>query len=141
HRRLLRALALLAEGHSLEDQDGGIWTSQLRHPTRLIGLTCPRDELYARINQRVDEIAAAGAADEVSAALEAGASRTAKMALGFSDLQNGDLEAMKQATRRYAKRQLTWLGKLDQAELIDVGGRSAEQIAEQILSGASGSAA
>ncbi|MBJ7343472.1 MAG: tRNA (adenosine(37)-N6)-dimethylallyltransferase MiaA, partial [Solirubrobacteraceae bacterium] len=47
HRRLLRALALLAEGHSLEDQDGGIWTSQLRHPTRLIGLTCDRDELYA----------------------------------------------------------------------------------------------
>jgi len=141
HRRLLRALALLAEGHSLEDQEGGIWTSQLRHPTRLIGLTCARDELYARIDQRVEEIAAAGAADEVSAALEAGASRTAKMALGFSDLQNGDLEAMKQATRRYAKRQLTWLGKLDQAELIDVGGRRAEEVAEQILSSASPSAA
>ena len=141
HRRLLRALALLAEGHSLEDQDGGIWTSKLRHPTRLIGLTCDREELYARINQRVDQIAAAGAGDEVSAALAAGASRTAKMALGFSDLQNGDLEAMKQATRRYAKRQLTWLGKLDQAELIDVGGRSAEEVAEQILSSASPSAA
>ena len=141
HRRLLRALALLAEGHSLDDQEGGIWTSQLRHPTRLIGLTCARDELYERINQRVEEIAAAGAADEVSAALEAGASRTAKMALGFSDLQSGDLEAMKQATRRYAKRQLTWLGKLDQAERIDVGGRSAEEVVEQILSDASGSAA
>jgi len=48
---------------------------------------------------------------------------------------------MKQATRRYAKRQLSWLGKLDPAELINVSGRSAEQIAEQIITGASPSAA
>jgi len=141
HRRLLRALALLAEGQSLDDQDGGIWTSQTRHATRLIGLTCDRADLYSRIDRRVEEIAAAGGADEVRAALDAGASRTAKMALGFRELQDGDLEAMKQATRRYAKRQLTWLAKLDHAELIDVGGRSAEQVAEQILSGDSGSAA
>lgn len=141
HRRLLRALALLAEGQSLEDQDGGIWTSKMRHWTRLIGLTCDREELYARIDERVEEIAAAGGADEVAAALAAGASRTAQMALGFKELQNGDLEAMKQATRRYAKRQLSWLGKLDPAELINVSGRSAEQIAEQIITGASPSAA
>ena len=141
HRRLLRALALLAEGQSIEDQDGGIWTSQMRHSTRLIGLTCDRDQLYARIDQRVEEIVALGGADEVYAALQAGASRTAQMALGFRELQDGDLEAMKRSTRRYAKRQLTWLAKLDHAELIDVGGRSAEQVAEQILSGLSGSAA
>lgn len=141
HRRLLRALALLAEGHSLDDQQGGIWASKMRHPTRLIGLLCQRDELYARIDRRVEQIAAAGGAEEVAAALEAGASRTAQMALGFRELQSGEIEAMKLATRRYAKRQLTWLSKLDRAELIAVDGRGAEEVAEQILSGAGAPAA
>jgi tRNA dimethylallyltransferase len=142
HRRLLRALALAEAGHSLEDQTGGIWTSQLRHQTRLIGLLRERDELYARINARVDAIAAGGGAEEVSAALHAGASRTAQMALGFRELQSGDLEGMKQATRRYAKRQLTWLRKLEAAELFELNSEfGAEQVADAILASDSAAAA
>ena len=142
HRRLLRALALLADGQSLDDQPGGIWTSQMRHPTRLIGLTRERDELYARIDARVDEIAAAGGAAEVEAALQAGASRTAQMALGFRELQRADLDAMKQATRRYAKRQLTWLRKLDAAEVFELGPENdAQAVAGMILAQGSHAAA
>ena len=133
HRRLLRALALVDAGQSVDDQEGGIWTSQLRHPTRLIGLVRSREELYQRINERVDEIAAEGGAAEVASALEAGASRTAQMALGFRELQSGELDAMKQATRRYAKRQLTWLKKLQAAELFELAGRSAGAAADEIL--------
>lgn len=142
HRRLLRALALFAAGHNLEDQVGGIWTSQMRHQTRVIGLVRERDELYARIGARVDAIAAGGGPEEVSAALLAGASRTAQMALGFRELQSGDLEGMKQATRRYAKRQLTWLRKLEAAELFELNGEhGAEQVADAILASSSSAAA
>jgi tRNA dimethylallyltransferase len=142
HRRLLRALALLAAGHSLDDQVGGIWTSQMRHQTRVIGLVRERDELYARIGARVDAIAAGGGAEEVSAALLAGASRTAQMALGFRELQSGDLEGMKQATRRYAKRQLTWLRKLEAAELFELNTEyGADQVADAILASGSPAAA
>ena len=142
HRRLLRALALVEAGHSLDDQTGGIWTSQMRHETRVIGLLRERDELYARIGARVDAIAAGGGAEEVSAALLAGASRTAQMALGFRELQSGDLEGMKQATRRYAKRQLTWLRKLETAELFELNAqRGPAEVADAILASGSPAAA
>ena len=142
HRRLLRALALVEAGHSLDDQTGGIWTSQMRHETRVIGLLRERDELYARIGARVDAIATGGGAEEVSAALLAGASRTAQMALGFRELQSGDLEGMKQATRRYAKRQLTWLRKLETAEPFELNAqRGPAEVADAILASGSPAAA
>ena len=133
HRRLIRAVALISEGYPVDDQEGGIWSSQMRHPTRLIGLVRSREVLYERIDARVDEIAAAGGAAEVANAVEAGASRTAQMALGFRELQSGDLDAMKQATRRYAKRQLTWLKKLESAELFDLDNRRLDDAADEIL--------
>ena len=55
---------------------------------------------------------AAGAREEVARAHAAGASQTARKALGFEELLAGDVEAMKRRTRNYAKRQLTWMRKL-----------------------------
>ena len=57
-----------------------------RHPTLLVGLTLDRDELDRRIDARVEAMAAAGAGEEVRAAVEAGASRTARAAIGFEEL-------------------------------------------------------
>ena len=71
-----------------------------------------RDALHARIDARVDAMVAAGAREEVARADAAGASATARKALGFEELLAGDVEAMKARTRRYAKRQLTWMRKL-----------------------------
>jgi tRNA dimethylallyltransferase len=68
-----------------------------------------REALVARIEARVDAMVAAGAEAEVRAAAEAGASPGARQALGFQALLDGDVDAMKTQTRRYAKRQLTWL--------------------------------
>ena len=65
-----------------------------------------------RIDARVEAMVAAGAADEVRRADAAGASPSARQALGFAELLRGDVAAMQQRTRRYAKRQLTWLRKL-----------------------------
>ncbi len=68
-----------------------------------------REALYERIDARVDAMLAAGVAEEVRRAHAAGASETARKALGFEELLSGDVEAMKRRTRNYAKRQLTWM--------------------------------
>ena len=76
---------------------------------------------------------AAGAAEEARRAAEAGASRTARAALGFEELLAGDLEAVKRAHRAYARRQLTWMRKMPGVELIDRTGRDDGSVAEQIV--------
>jgi tRNA dimethylallyltransferase len=94
-----------------------------------------RDALYARIDARVDAMVTAGAVEEVRAAHAAGASDTARKALGFDELLAGDVEAMKRRTRNFAKRQLTWMRKLPGVEVIDVTGRSADAVAWDLLPG------
>jgi tRNA dimethylallyltransferase len=91
-----------------------------------------RDALRARIDARVDAMVAAGAADEVRRAHAAGASLTARKALGFAELLEGDVEAMKARTRRYAKRQLTWMRKLPDVRLLDVTGRDPAGVAAEL---------
>src|SRR5205085_8745580 len=100
--------------------------------TRLFGLTIEREELYRRIDARVDAMVAAGAVDEVRRASEAGASRTARAALGFEELLAGDVEGMKRRTRRYAKRQLTWMRKLPGVTTIQLTDRTPEDGAAEI---------
>ncbi len=97
-----------------------LWTDETRHPTRLVGLVRDRDQLRQRIDRRVDAMLAAGAADEVHAAAAAGASATARKAHGFEPLLVDDVERMRRDTRRYTKRQLTWMRKLPDVEVIDL---------------------
>jgi tRNA dimethylallyltransferase len=133
--RIIRSLELLDQG-ALQQLQGPnrLWTKDTRHPTRLVGLTRDRDELYRRIEQRVDAMVAAGARDEVRRAHAAGASATARVALGFDELLSGDIDAMKQRTRNFARRQLTWMRKLPDVEVVDIAGRTPEDVAEQIES-------
>ena len=107
--------------------------AKLRRPTLLVGLTVDREELTRRIEARVEEMIAAGAAQEARAAAEAGASRTARAALGFDELRADDVEAVKRAHRAYARRQLTWMRKMPGVELIDRTGRGDGSVAEQIV--------
>ncbi|MEA2438295.1 MAG: tRNA dimethylallyltransferase [Thermoleophilaceae bacterium] len=131
--RIVRSLELLDQG-ALERPRGPsrLWTSDTRHPTHLIGLVRDRDELYARIEARVDAIVAAGALDEVRRAHAAGASQTARVALGFEELLTGDVAAMKRRTRNFARRQLTWMRKLAGVTIVDVGDRTPREVAAQI---------
>ena len=76
---------------------------------------------------------AAGAEEEVRRAEAAGASRTARKALGYEELLAGDVEAMKRRTRQYAKRQLTWMRKLAGVRQIDVTGREPAEVAAEIF--------
>jgi tRNA dimethylallyltransferase len=105
----------------------------MRRPTLLVGLTMEREALYARTDARVREILDAGAREEVRRADAAGVSVTARKALGFEELLTGDVEAMQQRTRNYARRQLSWMRKMAGVSLIDVTGRDADDIAREIL--------
>lgn len=135
-RRVLRALALAEQGVA-EPLRGGaaLWSPEMRRPARLIGLTIDRDEHRARIERRIDAMLAGGALEEAHAAVRAGASRTARQALGFDDLLRGDTQAMRTRTQRYAKRQRTWLRRLAHAELVDVSGREPREVAAAIVDG------
>jgi tRNA dimethylallyltransferase len=131
--RIVRSLELLDLGEEPPvTEDSELWTAETRVPTRLYGLTRDRDELYARIDRRVDEMVAAGAAEEVRRADAAGASPTARKALGFEELLRDDVEAMKRRTRNYAKRQLTWMRKLAGVRVVDLTGREAADVAREI---------
>jgi tRNA dimethylallyltransferase len=132
--RIVRALEL-AELGELDDgppEESQLWTAEMRRPTVLVGLVMQRDALYEAIDRRVDAMLQAGAAEEVRRAHAAGASRTARAALGFQELLEGDAEAMKRRTRNYAKRQLTWMRKLADVRTIDVTGREPEAVAAEI---------
>jgi tRNA dimethylallyltransferase len=136
--RIVRALELHELGELEPPAPSGrneLWTADTRHPTRLVGLVMDRDALYARIDARVDAMVAAGALDEVRAAHAAGASQTARKALGFDELLAGDVEAMKRRTRNFAKRQLTWMRKLSGVETVDVTARTPEAVAEDLAPG------
>jgi tRNA dimethylallyltransferase len=132
-RRIVRALELLDAG-VLEPPDGEsrLWTQDTRHPTLLAGLTMEREALYRRVEARVDAMLAAGAREEVLRANAAGASVTARQAVGFDELVTGDVEAMKRHTRNLARRQLTWMRKLAGVRVVDVTGREAGEVAVEV---------
>lgn len=132
--RVARALELLDIGQ--EPAPGGeesqLWTGRTRHPTLLCGLTMERSALYGRIDARVGQMAAAGAGDEVRRAEEAGASQTARSAVGYREVLEGDLDGMRRRTRNLAKRQLTWMRRLPNVHRIDLTGRAPEDAAAEV---------
>jgi tRNA dimethylallyltransferase len=132
-RRIVRALELLDAG-VLEPPEGEsqLWTQDTRLPTVLAGLTMEREALYRRVEARVDAMLAAGAREEVLQANAAGASATARQALGFEELVVGDVEAMKRRTRNFARRQLTWMRKLAGVRVVDLTGREAADVAAEV---------
>lgn len=109
-----------------------LWSPETRHPTAIFGLTMERDQLYRRIDERVDAIVAAGAEAEVRQAEARGPSHTARKALGFSELLDGDVDRMKQRSRNYARRQMTWMRKMPDVQQVDMSERTPAEAAERI---------
>jgi tRNA dimethylallyltransferase len=137
-RRVVRALETLEQGLNPADRDENrLWTEETRVPTQLFALVMDREALYSNIERRVDGMVEGGATEEVRGA-EPLAGRTARQALGFEELLEGDIDQMKTNTRRYAKRQLTWLNKLAGATLIDVTDRAPEEVAAEIANQVTG---
>jgi tRNA dimethylallyltransferase len=133
-QRVVRALELLEVGElERPAEESELWSASMRHPTLLVGLVMDRERLYSGIDARVEAMLAAGVQEEVRRANAAGASDTARKALGFEELLAGDVEAMKRRTRNYARRQLTWMRKLAAVKLVDVTDRTPDEVAAEIL--------
>lgn len=95
---------------------------------RVVGLTRTREDLYTRIESRVEMMLARGLVDEVKALADAGLSRTARMALGYRqildepDASMGDLQAeIVRATKRFARRQDSWFRADPRVQWVDAG--------------------
>lgn len=89
-----------------------------------IGLKVEREELYRRIEQRVDRMFAQGIVEEVEALLKSGVEETSPpfRALGYKHVLSHlkrelsleeTIDLTKKDTRQYAKRQMTWFRKME----------------------------
>jgi tRNA dimethylallyltransferase len=117
-----------------ESAESELWSPETRHPTEIFGIEMERAALYERIDARTEAIVAAGAIAEVRRAEALGPGRTARKALGFDELLAGDLEAMQQRSRNYARRQLTWMRKVPNLHRLDRDERADREVAEAICS-------
>ncbi len=95
----------------------------------MAGLTMPRDMLYQRIEQRVDTMVKAGLVEEARLLYNQYGETGAMKAIGYKELAdyfngNGTLEEaiakIKQNTRKYAKRQITWFKRDSRIRWFDV---------------------
>lgn len=137
-KRIVRLTELSRLGIAPHASGVGLWTASPRRPARLFGLVLERADLHAAIDERVERMVAAGAAQEVARAAEAGASRTARAAIGFAELVAGDVEAMKRAQRAYARRQVTWMRRMPGVEVIDRTGLDDAAVAARIAAALGG---
>ena len=141
--RLYRAIELMERGdyESLTKP-----TKQgLRYDGPVIGLERPREELYDRINRRVDIMVAKGLFEEVERLLAAGVSPDCQAfkGIGYKETAayfTGELSkedavaAIKQNTRRFAKRQITWYKRMPYIRWISLTeANSDEWVYEQAL--------
>ena len=131
-RRIVRAIEIYRlTGMTVTEHDERTKAIPPRYDAARIVLTWrDRAVLYSRIDRRVDMMAENGLFEEVEALLSAGLDRscTAMQAIGYKEAAlclNGEIgrdeaiELIKQGSRRYAKRQLTWFGRWEGAQRIE----------------------
>ena len=131
-KRIIRALEVVAGGGKPAPSLGSVDQGRAaRYNTRQFGLSLSREELYHRIDERVDRMIAAGLVQEVQALLERGCdeSLTSMKGVGYAQLLphvRGEISLeeairrLKRDTRRFAKRQFTWFRADSGIEWIDV---------------------
>lgn len=118
-RRVVRALEAALQGEAI-NQYGA---PESPYDAVVIGLEMERQALYARINRRVDLMLAAGLEQEVRDLLNSGVNPDCQsmQSIGYRQMVwylNGSMpyaqavEKIKQATRNFAKRQITWYKKM-----------------------------
>ncbi len=132
-KRVARALELQRAGLDPPERRRELWTARLRHPTALVGIVVGREALAERVDARVEAMVEAGAAEEARTLERGDASRTARSALGFDELLRGDLGGVKAAHRRYGRRQMTWLRKMEGLAVVDRTALGDSEAAQAVL--------
>jgi tRNA dimethylallyltransferase len=144
-RRVVRALEVHhATGRPFSEWQRPVPEAAL--PCVTVGLRLERSELYERIDGRIDSWLAAGFLDEVGNLLARGYAPTlpsmsglgyremAQVLAGAVSLERG-VEAFKQATHQYAKRQMTWFGRRPEIGWLEASRTSASDL-ERVLTAA-----
>lgn len=146
-RRIIRAFEIYeSTGNTKSFQDSQSVKNESPYSAVLIGITYrDRELLYDRINRRVDIMLKSGLLDEARTAYNKNLGGGAVQAIGhkeFFDYFKGEIlldeavENLKRATRRYAKRQLTWFNKTERVNWIYKDEiKNAEQVAIEIAEG------
>ena len=144
-RRVIRALEVYYEtGITITEHNRRTQAIPPRYSPLWIGLDfAQRDELYRRVNQRVDIMLEMGLVEEIRALLQRGIPEkcTAMQAIGYKEFVaalNGECtikeaaDQVRQSSRHYAKRQLTWLRRNKNIRwIIRESGQPGEEIIAQ----------
>ncbi len=152
--RVIRALEIYRlTGKSLTEQNKCSHENESPYESLYIGIRYKdREKLYERINRRVDLMCDMGLLEEAKEFYKKHPSQTAVNAIGYKELKpylDGEktlqecLEHLKQSTRRYAKRQLTWFNRNEKINWVypdmynDINELylKAETLAEKFLKG------
>lgn len=144
-RRVVRAIEIYRlTGKTQSDHSAGDAARDSDYEVFMFALNWPREELYARINARVDGMIAGGLVAEAEA-LMAGYGdgiSTASQAIGYKEIfahLRGEcglgeaVDKIKQGTRNYAKRQLTWFRRDPRVRWIEAAAESAGGIAKMMV--------
>ena len=129
-KRIIRALEVYySTGKTISEQDKLSHVNESKYRFCIIGLNANnRQYLYDRINLRVDLMMKAGLLEETRAFFNSDVSATAAQAIGYKELKpyidslvtlDEAIEKLKMESRRYAKRQLTWLRKNSEINWLD----------------------
>ena len=143
-KRIIRALEVyVLTGLPISHFHSTAGSTDAAYHVRLFGLNMSRTALYERIERRVDEQIEAGLVQEVSGLLAGGYTvelpsmkglgykQIAGYLLGEYDFETA-VALLKRDTRRFAKRQLTWFRADPRIRWIDVEGRGAIEVADEI---------
>lgn len=142
-RRVVRAFELLEQGTTYAREHATLHVRVNRCPALVVGLELPRELLYERINSRVDEMIRLGLQDEVHSLVDNGLGNTltARQAIGYKELLacldgrcslDNAVASIKQATRRYAKRQMTWFKADPRVRWLNAQDKTPEALADEI---------
>ena len=149
-KRVIRALEIkLLTGIPKSEWDRRSRLAPSPYNALVLGLSYPdRAVLYGRVDKRVDIMIEQGLVGEVKALVSSGRLprvSTAAQAIGYKEILSyldGEtslevaVESLKTATRRYAKRQITWFGSKDYVTPVEVTGAISEESFEKIIKNA-----
>lgn len=141
-RRVIRALEVYHSSGKTATETQETQEGELIYDTALIGLTMDRNILYERINFRVDEMMNMGLLREVTSLYERGFKDCQSIqAIGYKEIYQyldgkssleKSIEQLKQNSRRYAKRQLTWFRNKMDVQWFDMTGAQSSMLDEKI---------
>lgn len=137
-KRVIRAIEVCMSGKKMSDFSNDLKLNEKYEPI-IIVLNRDREHLYKRINKRVDIMISQGLEDEVKNLLNMGYSSdlVSMQGIGYKEIikylndeytYEEAIEIIKRDSRRYAKRQLTWFRRYENAKWFDLDNYNDEKI-------------